>query len=151
MYLPSSGFVWKVRVSSQPTEAPSRGLEVQCICPNCKMYLSKLQNVFAEQWIGLHNAPGCQELGKRGSGDARKVRVFYERKDSQHTLFCCQLSIVAIYMLSLSLYNESHPAFVELLWSFQQKSSCFIKAFNVSHPDPAFEELSTKVILILLS
>ena len=31
---------------------------------------------------------GWQMLGERGSGAPRKVRVFYERKDPQHTLFC---------------------------------------------------------------
>ena len=33
-------------------------------------------------------APGWHMLGERGSGAPRKVRVFYERKDPQHTLFC---------------------------------------------------------------
>ena len=31
---------------------------------------------------------GWQKLRERGSGAPRKVRVFYERKDLQHTLFC---------------------------------------------------------------
>ena len=31
--------------------------------------------------------PGWQMLGNRR---ARKVRVFYERNDPQHTLFCCK-------------------------------------------------------------
>ena len=35
----------------------------------------------------LHVA-GWQKLRERGSGAPRKVRVFYERKDLQHTLFC---------------------------------------------------------------
>ena len=45
----------------------------------------KLQTHF-ERNIILH--PGWQKLRERGSGAPRKVRVFYERKDLQHTLFC---------------------------------------------------------------
>ena len=33
-------------------------------------------------------AAGWQKLRERGSSAPRKVRVFYERKDLQHTLFC---------------------------------------------------------------
>ena len=32
--------------------------------------------------------PGWQMLRERRSGAPRKVRVFYERKDPQHTLSC---------------------------------------------------------------
>ena len=31
---------------------------------------------------------GWQMLGARGTGGPRKVKVFSERKDPQHTLFC---------------------------------------------------------------
>ena len=41
--------------------------------------------------------------------------------------------------------------FERLSQSFERKSSCFRRAFNKRHPDPAFVELSTKDILILLS
>ena len=51
------------------------------------------------------------------------------------------------------VFNESHPAFIELTTeaillskSFQQKPSCFRRAFNKSHL--AFVELSTKAILL---
>ena len=33
---------------------------------------------------------GWQMLRNRTTGGARKVGVFYERKDPQHTLFCCE-------------------------------------------------------------
>ena len=70
--------------------------------------------------------PGWQMLGYRGNSGARKVRVFYERKDPQHTPFCrktIQLSMKVI-----------------LLWEcFQRKSACFWRAFNKSQP--AFGEL----------
>ena len=35
-----------------------------------------------------YSIAGWQKLRERGSGAPRKVRVFYERKDLQHTLFC---------------------------------------------------------------
>ena len=41
---------------------------------------------------------GWQELGKRGSGAVRKVRVFYERKDGQR-YSVAKLRIVAMYTL----------------------------------------------------
>ena len=50
--------------------------------------------------------------------------------------FVAKLSIVVIYTL-----------FERISQSFELKSSCFHKAFNESHPDPAFVELSTKAIL----
>ena len=49
--------------------------------------------------------------------------------------FVAKLSNVAIYAL-----------FERLSQGFQQKPSCFLRAFNESHP--AFVELSTKVILL---
>ena len=96
---------------------------------------------------GNFNDPGCNHTSKiisgwqmlrdRRTGGPRKVRVFYERKDPQHTLFCrSEFSFVAIYSL-----------FERLSQSFQRKPSCFCRAFNESHPDPAFVELSTKAIL----
>ena len=44
-----------------------------------------------------------------------------------------------------------YALFERLSQSFERKSSCFRRAFNKRHPDPAFVELSTKDILILLS
>ena len=52
--------------------------------------------------------------------------------------FVAKLSIVAIYTF-----------FERLSQGFEQKSSCFRRAFNESHP--AFEELSTKAILLSYS
>ena len=46
--------------------------------------------------------PGWQELGERGSGAPRNVRVFYERKDSRHTLFCGNLGAFLKAFLELS-------------------------------------------------
>ena len=69
--------------------------------------------------------------------------------------FVAKPSIVAIYVLFVRLSQgfQRHPAFIELTTkaillskSFQQKPSCFRRAFNESHL--AFEELSTKAILL---
>ena len=78
------------------------------------------------------NPPGWQMLRERRSGAPRKVRVFYERKDPQHTLFCRE----TYYCLDLRLFLKG-----------------FHKAFNESHPafdecNLAFVELSKKAILL---
>ena len=78
---------------------------------------------------------GWHMLREHASGAHRKVRVFYERKDPQHTLFCRETCIIAIYAL-----------FERLSQDFQRKPSCFHKAYYESHL--AFEELSTKAILL---
>ena len=51
-------------------------------------YVSHLQNSTGKFIKCLLLKAGWQKLRERGSGAPRKVRVFYERKDLQHTLFC---------------------------------------------------------------
>ena len=43
---------------------------------------------FLVGWDYPKTAKGWQMLRERGKGAPQKVRVFYERKDPQHTLFC---------------------------------------------------------------
>ena len=57
------------------------------------------------------NVTGWQMLRDRGTGGARKVRVFYERKNPQHKLFCPETYIVALLKGFRRALNESHPAF----------------------------------------
>ena len=66
---------------------------------------------------------GWQMLCERASSAHRKVRIFYERKEPQHTLFCR-----------------------ETLSQFTRSLKGFHRAFNESHP--AFIEFSTKAILL---
>ena len=111
--------------------------------PCNEMYLGELEKVMdlADTFIKFCNflrVTGFQMLCDHATSGHQKLRVFFERKDPHHMLFCQQLSIVAIYAF-----------FERLSHSFEQKSSCFRRAFNESHPD--FVELSSKDILILLS
>ena len=78
---------------------------------------------------------GWHMLGYHSTGGARKVRVFYVRKDPQHRLFFAKLSIVAIYALF-----ERPPK------SFLRKSSFFGSVFNESQL--SFEGLPTKFSLL---
>ena len=47
------------------------------------------KNLFNEHFLDpQYLIPGWQMLRERGSNVLRNVRVFYKRKDPQHTLFC---------------------------------------------------------------
>ena len=50
--------------------------------------------------LQIKSESGWQMLRYRSTGGSRKVRVFSERKDPQHTLFVAKLGIVVIHALS---------------------------------------------------
>ena len=72
----------------------------------CPVYIMvTLPSVYFDHY---HLLPGWQMLREHTSGAHQKVRVLYERKDPQHTLFT---RFLKDFHRAL---NESHLAFVEL-------------------------------------
>ena len=69
------------------------------------LYVQSIKSIVLEIFNSVKSnrvlLSGWQKLGDRGTGGPQQVRVFYDRKEPQHTLFCrvfC-LGIVAIYAL----------------------------------------------------
>ena len=62
--------------------------------------------------------PGCKMLRKRKSNTTRKIKVFYEKKEPQHTLFCRDSLVLSQFTRFLKGFHisieKSHPAFIEL-------------------------------------
>ena len=109
---------------------PWRGRKRFCITTRLTSMLSK------KVVVVMKNQAGWQKLDKNGISARRKGRDSSERKSPP---------ISAILSWN-SLLSQFTSFFEMVLWSFQQKSAGFRRAFNKRNF--AFGELSTKVILL---